>query len=214
MGKHDLKPMAPDRGGSKVYPPSRHPRRWTGGNPFTQAVSAGAVGTVGLWPVDPDLLAPLRGDPATAGIFATSTGRCRPSSQTLSWLSRCRGSSRSSKDSPGATGSSRSSRAAQSLLAARLPASILLAGLYGLEVQHHGELQTDPEAERWRPVVSAAATRIRAAAPSGVLGRAERPSRSPCHYRANPALEPQVTALTREVAATARTGRTLRPQIR
>jgi uncharacterized protein len=36
-------------------------------------------------------------------------------------------------------------------------------------VQHHGELQTDPEAERWRTVVSAAATRIRAPTSSGVL---------------------------------------------
>jgi hypothetical protein len=36
-------------------------------------------------------------------------------------------------------------------------------------VQHHGKLQTDPEAERWRTVVSAAATRIRAPTSSGVL---------------------------------------------
>jgi trehalose 6-phosphate phosphatase len=45
-------------------------------------------------------------------------------------------------------------------LAARPPASVLLAGLYGLEVQRHGERQIDPEAEQWRT----AATRLRAAA--------------------------------------------------
>jgi len=33
-------------------------------------------------------------------------------------------------------------------LAARLPASVLLAGLYGPEVQRHGKGQIDPEAER------------------------------------------------------------------
>jgi trehalose-phosphatase len=86
------------------------------------------------------------------------------------------------------------------LLAARLPAPILLAGLYGLEVQHHGEYQADPEAERWRTVVSAAARRLRAAAPSGVLLEPKGLSVT-CRYRANPALEPQVTALAREVAA-------------
>jgi trehalose-6-phosphatase len=85
-------------------------------------------------------------------------------------------------------------------LAARLPASILLAGLYGLEVQHHGEYQVDPEAESWRAVVSATATRLRAAAPSGVLVEPKGLSVT-CHYRASPALGPQVTALAREVAA-------------
>jgi trehalose 6-phosphate phosphatase len=71
-----------------------------------------------------------------------------------------------------------------------------------------GELQTDPEAERWRTVVSAAAARIRAAAPSSVLVEPKGLSIT-CHYRANPVLEPQVTALAREVAAT--TGLVARP---
>jgi len=48
--------------------------------------------------------------------------------------------------------------------------------------------------------VTAAAIRLRAAAPSGVLVEPKGLSVT-CHYRANPALEPQVTALTREVAA-------------
>jgi trehalose 6-phosphate phosphatase len=78
-------------------------------------------------------------------------------------------------------------------LAARLPASALLAGLYGLEVQRHGERQMDPEAERWRT----AATRLRAAAPSGVLVEPEGLSAT-CHYRTNPSIEPQVMALAQE----------------
>jgi trehalose 6-phosphate phosphatase len=81
-------------------------------------------------------------------------------------------------------------------LAARLPASAQLAGLYGLEVQRHGERQIDPEAERWRT----AATRLRAAALSGVLVEPEGLSAT-CHYRTNPSIEPQVMALAQEVAA-------------
>ncbi len=81
-------------------------------------------------------------------------------------------------------------------LAARLPASVLLAGLYGLEVQRHGERQIDPEAERWRT----AATRLRTAAPSGVLVEPEGLSAT-CHYRTNPSIEPQVVPLAQEVAA-------------
>ena len=81
-------------------------------------------------------------------------------------------------------------------LAARLPASVLLAGLYGLAVQRHGERQIDPEAERWR----AAGTRLRAAAPPGVLVEPKGLSVT-CHYRTNPSLEPQVMALAQEVAA-------------
>ena len=85
-------------------------------------------------------------------------------------------------------------------LAAHLPASILLVGLYGLEVQRHGQRQIMPEAERWRPVVSAAAACIRAAAPSGVLVEPKGLSVT-CHYRADPSLEAQVTALAQEVVA-------------
>ena len=89
-------------------------------------------------------------------------------------------------------------------LAARLPASVLLAGLYGPEVQRHCERQIDPEAERWRAVVSAAVsaavTRLRAVAPSGVLVEPKGLSVT-CHYRTSPSLEPQVMALAQEMAA-------------
>jgi trehalose 6-phosphate phosphatase len=85
-------------------------------------------------------------------------------------------------------------------LAARLPSSILLAGLYGLEVRRDGQRWTDPEAERWCPVVSTATARIQAAAPPGVLVEPKGLSVT-LHYRDSPALEPQVTALARQVAA-------------
>ena len=153
-------------------------------------------------PPDPgDPLAPLRRDPATAGIFSDYDGTLSPIvadpalaeplagvPELLEHLSR--------RYQVVAVVSGRP----VAFLAARLPASILLAGLYGLEVQHHGEYQVDPAAERWRTVVSAAATRLRAAAPSGALVEPKGLCVT-CHYRANPALEPRVAALAREVAA-------------
>ena len=67
-------------------------------------------------------------------------------------------------------------------------------------MQRHGERHIDPEAERWHAAVSAAVTRLRAVAPSGVLVEPKGLSVT-CHYRANPFLEPQVMALAQEVAA-------------
>ena len=153
---------------------------------------------------DPDLPAPLRGDPATAGIFSDFDGTLSPIVADPELAEPLPGIV------PLLEGLARRYRVVAvvsgrpvGFLAARLPASILLAGLYDLEVQHHGELQTDPEAERWRPVVSAAATRIRAFARHHLVCWSSRKALSvTCHYRANPALEPQVTALAREVAAT------------
>lgn len=152
-----------------------------------------------LDPSDP--LAPLRRDPAAAGIFSDFDGTLSPIVEDpaaaqpvagipglLEELARRYGVVAVVSGRPGA------------FLAAHLPASILLVGLYGLEVQRHGERQIMPEAERWRPVVSAAAARIRAAAPSGVLVEPKGLSVT-CHYRADPSLEAQVTALAQEVVA-------------
>ena len=146
-------------------------------------------------------LAPLRRDPARAGIFSDFDGTLSPIvpdpalAEPLAGVPELLGELARWYQVVAVV----SGRPA-AFLAARLPASILLAGLYGLEVQHHGEYQVDPEAERWREVVSATATRLRAAAPSGVLVEPKDLSVT-CHYRANPALGPQVTALAREVAA-------------
>jgi len=153
-------------------------------------------------PVTPgDPLALLRRDPATAGIFSDCDGTLSPIvadpalAEPLAGVPELLGEL-ARRYQVVAVVSGRP----VAFLAARLPASILLAGLYGLEVQYHGEYQADPEAQCWRAVVSATATRLRAAAPSGVLVEPKGLSVT-CHYRANPALGPQVTALAREEAA-------------
>ena len=153
-------------------------------------------------PPDPgDPLAPLRRDPARAGIFSDFDGTLSPIvadpalAEPLAGIPELLGEL-ARRYQVVAVVSGRP----VAFLAARLPASILLAGLYGLEVQHHGEYQVDPEAERWREAVSATAARLRAAAPSGVLVEPKGLSVT-CHYRANPALGSQVTALAGEVAA-------------
>jgi trehalose 6-phosphate phosphatase len=148
-----------------------------------------------------DPLAPLRRDPATAGIFSDFDGTLSPIIEDPELAEPVAGV-------PGLLAELARRYAVVAVvsgrpvafLAARLPASILLAGLYGLEVQRDGERQIDPEAERWRTVVSTAVVRLRAAAPPGVLVEPKGLSVT-CHYRTNPALEPQVMALAQEVAA-------------
>jgi trehalose 6-phosphate phosphatase len=148
-----------------------------------------------------DSLAPLRRDPATAGIFSDFDG-------TLSPIVDDPGLAEPVAGVPGLLAELARRYAVVAVvsgrpvafLAARLPASVLLAGLYGLEVQRHGEQEIDPEAERWRAAVSAAAARLRAAVPSGVLVEPKGLSVT-CHYRTNPSLEPQVLTLAQEVAS-------------
>ena len=156
-------------------------------------------------------LAALRRDPATAGIFSDFDGTLSPIVDDPELAEPVAGVPRllaklARRYAVVAVVSGRP----VAFLAARQPASVLLAGLYGLEVQRHGERQIDPEAERWRAVVSAAAARLRAVVPSGVVVEPKGLSVT-CHYRTNPSLEPQVMALAQEVAAAtglvARTGR-------
>ena len=148
-----------------------------------------------------DPLAPLRRDPATAGIFSDFDGTLSPIVDDPELAEPLAGvpallAELAQRYAVVAVVSGRP----VAFLAARLPASVLLAGLYGLEVQLDGERQIDPEAERWRAVVSAAAARLRAVVPSGVVVEPKGLSVT-CHYRTNPSLEPQVMALAREVAA-------------
>jgi trehalose 6-phosphate phosphatase len=148
-----------------------------------------------------DPLAPLRRDPRTAGIFSDFDGTLSPIVEDPELAEPVAGVPRllaklARRYAVVAVVSGRP----VAFLTARLPASVLLAGLYGLEVQRHGELQIDPEAERWRATASAAATRLRAVALSGVLVEPKGLSVT-CHYRTNPSLEPQVMALAQEVAA-------------
>jgi trehalose 6-phosphate phosphatase len=148
-----------------------------------------------------DPLAPLRREPATAGIFSDFDGTLSPIMEDPELAEPVPGvpallDELARRYPVVAVVSGRP----VAFLAARLPASVLLAGLYGLEVQRHGELHIDPEAERWRPVVRTAVTRLRAVAPPGVLVEPKDLSVT-CHYRTNPSVEPQVIALTQEVAA-------------
>jgi trehalose 6-phosphate phosphatase len=148
-----------------------------------------------------DPLAPLRRDPATAGIFSDFDGTLSPIVDDPELAEPLAGvpallAELGQRYAVVAVVSGRP----VAFLAARLPASVLLAGLYGLEVQLDGERQIDPEAERWRAVVSAAAVRLRALAPPGVLVEPKGLSVT-CHYRTNPSLESAVTALAQEVAA-------------
>ena len=148
-----------------------------------------------------DPLAPLRRDPATAGIFSDFDGTLSPIVDDPELAEPLAGVSAllaelAQRYAVVAVVSGRP----VAFLAARLPASVLLAGLYGLEVQLDGERQIDPEAERWRAVVSAAAVRLRALVPPGVLVEPKGLSVT-CHYRTNPSLEFAVTALAQEVAA-------------
>jgi trehalose 6-phosphate phosphatase len=148
-----------------------------------------------------DPLAPLRRDPATAGIFSDFDGTLSPIVDDPELAEPVAGvpallAELARRYAVVAVVSGRP----VAFLAARLPASVLLAGLYGLEVQRHGELQIDPEAERWRAAVSAAVIRLRAVAPPGVLVEPKGLSVT-FHYRTNPSLEPQVMALAQEVAA-------------
>ena len=96
----------------------------------------------------------------------------------------------------------------------RAPACAGPAGraVHGPEVQHLSEIQADPEAERWRTVVSAA-TRIRAAAPPGVLVEPKGPLSHlplPCQPGARAAGD----SLGQGGGSDDRTGRALRPQSR
>lgn len=157
-------------------PPRRAGTTHPGRQPRCSGAAAGYRHVVALDPGDP--LAPLRRDSAAAGIFSDFDGTLSPIvadpelaepvpgvPELLGQLAR--------RYHVVAVVSGRP----VAFLATRLPASILLAGLYGMEVQQHGEPRTDPEAERWRAVVSAAATRLRAAAPPGGADRAEGPVR-------------------------------------
>jgi hypothetical protein len=134
--------------------------------------------TVALDTGDP--LAPLRRDPATAGIFSDFGGTLSPIVDDPELAEPVAGG----PQTPRKTGPALRRRCCRLGSPGRFPrrppaASALLAGLYGLEVQRHGERQTDPEAERRRAAVSAAVIRLHAVAPPGVpvepKSRARRP---------------------------------------
>lgn len=89
-----------------------------------------------------------------------------------------------------------------------LPASVVLSGLYGLEVDRHGTTVDHPDAGPWRPVVAGAAARAETEAPDGVRLEPKGLSLT-VHYRTASHLEPAVRAWAEREAA--RTGLIARP---
>ena len=153
---------------------------------------------VALDPGDP--LAALRNEPAMAGVFTTSTERSRPSCRDPAAAKPVRGVAElldglAQRYGVVAVVSGRP----VAFLAALLPASVVLSGLSGLEVQRDGERRVDPGVERWRAVVARAVTRCQAEAPPGVMVEAKGLSLT-LHYRTDQGLASQVQALAREVA--------------
>ncbi|MBV8463769.1 MAG: trehalose-phosphatase [Acidimicrobiales bacterium] len=88
-----------------------------------------------------------------------------------------------------------------------VPDTVRLAGLYGLEQRGPGGTRIEPSAEPWASVVRAAATRLRADAPEGILVEDKRLGVT-VHWRTVPEAAPWGVAAARHEAE--RTG--LRPQ--
>ncbi|MCB0972478.1 MAG: trehalose-phosphatase [Acidimicrobiales bacterium] len=90
-------------------------------------------------------------------------------------------------------------------LAAHLPPTVRLSGLYGLEARVGEETVDHPDAARWRPVVADAVARAEAAAAPGadLHGAVVEPKglSLTIHTRTRPDLEAGVAVLAREVAA-------------
>lgn len=89
-----------------------------------------------------------------------------------------------------------------------LPRSVLLSGLYGLEVVDRGVRHDHPHAGAWREVVDDVAALSEARGPSGML--VERKGLSlTLHFRSRPEAEPEVRAWAERQAA--RSGLVCRP---
>jgi trehalose 6-phosphate phosphatase len=153
---------------------------------------------VALDPGDP--LAALRRQPATAGVFTDFDGTLAPIVRDPAAAKPVRGvpellDGLAQRYGVVAVVSGRP----VAFLAALLPASVLLSGLYGLEVQRYGERRVDSGAERWRAVIASAVIRCQAEAPASVVVEAKGLSLT-LHYRSDPGLASRVEALAREIA--------------
>ena len=81
-----------------------------------------------------------------------------------------------------------------------LPASVLLSGLYGLEVVRNGVRHDHPSGGMWREVIDDVATVARATGPSDMRVESKGLSLT-LHYRGHPELEAEVGALAERQAA-------------
>lgn len=85
-------------------------------------------------------------------------------------------------------------------LAAHLPPSLVLSGLYGLEVQRDGKRRVDLAASSWQSVVIALAREAERDAPEGVRVEPKRLSLT-LHYREHPGIEAEVLDWAESAAA-------------
>lgn len=156
-----------------------------------------------------DPLAPLRRTPASTGLFTDFDGTLSPIVADPATAAPLRGSADLLATLAGhfAVVAVISGRPA-SFLADHLPPSVVAVGLYGLEVRRDGKVSVDPAAERWRTIVTTAAARCDAAAPTGLVVESKGLSLT-LHYRLAPELEDRARALADDVAAD--TGLIVRP---
>ncbi|MEY2449722.1 MAG: trehalose 6-phosphate phosphatase [Acidimicrobiaceae bacterium] len=89
-----------------------------------------------------------------------------------------------------------------------LPPSLLLSGLYGLEVVRDGVRQDHPSGGMWREVIDDVATVARATGPTDMRVESKGLSLT-LHYRGHPELEADVRELAQRQAA--RSGLSIRP---
>jgi trehalose 6-phosphate phosphatase len=95
-----------------------------------------------------------------------------------------------------------------SFLQEHLPASLLLSGLYGLEVVRDGTREDHPSGGMWREVIDDVAATSRANGPAGMKVESKGLSLT-LHFRGHGELEPQVRQLAERQAA--RSGLSVRP---
>jgi trehalose 6-phosphate phosphatase len=95
-----------------------------------------------------------------------------------------------------------------SFLEPLLPASVVLSGLYGLEVYRNGERLDHPFAGAWREVIDDVAAQSRARGPVGMRVESKGQSLT-LHYREVPELADEVTAWAAQQSA--RSGLRVRP---
>lgn len=140
------------------------------------------------------LLAPLRADPARAGIIADYDGTLAPIVDDPELALPVEGTAEllaQLADRYALIGVV-SGRPLE-FLDRLMPPGVVTAGLYGLEVKVDGERRDHPHGGAWREVIDDVAAHAEAAGPAGML--VERKGLSlTFHYRAQPALEPEVRA--------------------
>ena len=89
-----------------------------------------------------------------------------------------------------------------------VPSSVLVSGLYGLEVVRNGQRDDHPSGGMWREVVDDVATVTRANGPAGMRVESKGLSLT-LHYRGHPEIEDAVRAVAERQAA--RSGLEVRP---